>query len=131
MHPIYHLHTDLDMITDRVGLGDIFAFDIDGTLTEPNEHITHEQASALKRLSDSHPVVILTARDHHTIYEHILKQMPEDTHWENWYLASANGGQIYRYEKNQTNWHEPLSLYEMPEKDREEIKNTFDHIKRS
>lgn len=125
MHPIYHPRTDLDTIMSRVGLGDIFAFDIDGTLTEPNEYITSEQASVLKRLSDSHPVIILTARDHHTICEHILKQMPEDTHWENWHLASANGGQIYHYQKHQTHWLPPVSLYEMPDEDRRAIQDTF------
>lgn len=42
MHSIYHPYTHLDTIHRRVSLGDIFVFDIDGTLTKPNEHISPE-----------------------------------------------------------------------------------------
>lgn len=107
----------------------MFVFDIDGTLTEPNQDILIEYAYMLSDLSKHHKIIILTARDFDTVQAHILSYLPQETCWENWLIAGANGGQIAKYNGREFYDHE--SIYEMPQEFRAKIQDDFEMIKQS
>lgn len=107
----------------------MFAFDIDGTLTEPNQNILLEHANILSELSKNQKIIILTARDFDTVESHILSHLPKETNWNNWLIAGANGGQVAKY--NGREFYEHESIYEMPRELRSKIQADFEAIKQS
>ena len=129
MTRIYDASQESDSIWKSVIWTWVFVFDIDGTLTEPNQDILIEYAYMLSDLSKHHKIIILTARDFDTVQAHILSYLPQETCWENWLIAGANGGQIAKYNGREFYDHE--SIYEMPQEFRAKIQDDFEMIKQS
>lgn len=107
----------------------MFVFDIDGTLTEPNQNILREHVNILSKLGREKKIIILTARDFETVQSHILAYLPRETNWNNWLIAGANGGQTAKY--NGREFYEHRSIYEMPREFRVKICSDFEQIKKS
>jgi HAD superfamily hydrolase (TIGR01484 family) len=129
MGRIYDASQESDYISKSLIWTWVFAFDIDGTLTEPNQDIVSEYANILSELSKNQKIIILTARDFDTVESHILSHLPKETHWNNWIIAGANGGQVAKY--NGREFYEHKSIYEMPRELRSKIQADFEAIKRS
>lgn len=129
MGRIYDASQESDYISKILVWTWVFAFDIDGTLTEPNQDILSEYADMLSGISKKQKIIILTARDFDTVESHILLHLPWDTHWENWLVAGANGGQVAKYNGREFYDHE--SIYEMPQEFRAKVQADFEVIKQS
>lgn len=129
MGRIYDASQESSTILKNIVWTGVFAFDIDGTLTEPNQDILTEYANMLSHLSKHQKIIILTARDFDTVESHILSHLPQDTHWENWLIAGANGGQVAKY--NGREFYDYESIYEMPREFRTKIQADFQAIKQS
>ncbi len=129
MGHIYDASQESDDIFHNIAWSDVFVFDIDGTLTEPNQDIFGEHANILSKLSHEKKIIILTARDFQTVESHILKYLPKETNWENWLIAGANGWQTAKYSGEEFCEYE--SIYEMPRDFRAKICSDFEAIKHS
>lgn len=129
MGRIYDASQESDDIFHDIVWSDVFVFDIDGTLTEPNQDILREHANILSKLSHEKKIIILTARDFQTVESHILRYLPKETNWGNWLIAGANGGQTAKY--SGAGFCEYESIYEMPRDFRAKICSDFEMIKHS
>jgi len=78
-------------------------FDIDGTLAESKQSLSHEMALALAKLLATTPVAIVSGGGLPQFLKQIVARLPRHTHLEHLYLLPTSGAALYERKNNE--WH--------------------------
>jgi HAD superfamily hydrolase (TIGR01484 family) len=81
----------------------IITFDIDGTLAESKQPITHEMAALLTKLLEHIKVAIISGGALAQFLKQIVHQLPKSARFENLYLLPTSGASLYEYRDGE--WH--------------------------
>ncbi|MEK7602395.1 MAG: HAD-IIB family hydrolase [Patescibacteria group bacterium] len=73
----------------------LVAFDIDGTLTESKQPVSHDMANLLSRLLDNTLVTLVTGGKLEQITTQIVERLPKGTNMENLYALPTSGAAMY------------------------------------
>lgn len=79
---------------------EIFIFDKDGTLTEPNQPLDADGVRFLTRCLEKKKCILLTARDLDAVTSHILDRLPDSANFSNLIFGCSNGSEIYTSENS-------------------------------
>lgn len=112
----------------------LYAFDVDGTLTESRQKISYENGAALIKLLFNSKVAIITGGSFERIKEQILDPLEKiaqktdcDLRLENLILLPTNGGGLFMYDKH---WKEKTS-HKLKISDKNKITEAIQKIDRA
>lgn len=75
----------------------VIVFDIDQTLTESKQPLTHNMAELLANLLNETRVGIISGGNYEQFQKQIVDELPSDSNFENLYLLPTSGGALYSH----------------------------------
>ncbi|MFM2330591.1 MAG: hypothetical protein RLZZ26_98 [Candidatus Parcubacteria bacterium] len=81
----------------------LVTFDLDGTLAESKQPLTHEMAELVAKLLEYVPVAVISGGALEQFIKQVVNQLPKPAHLENLYLLPTSGASLYEYRHDE--WH--------------------------
>jgi HAD superfamily hydrolase (TIGR01484 family) len=81
----------------------LIIFDLDDTLAESKQPLTHEMAGLIAQLLEHLSVAIISGGALEQFIKQVVNQLPTSAHLENLYLLPTSGASLYEYRQDE--WH--------------------------
>jgi len=76
---------------------DIYFFDVDGTLAESKQSISHDMSLALSHLAEEHLAAIISGGGYEQMRTQVIEHLPKTTRFSNLYMLPTSGSALYTF----------------------------------